>query len=246
MIKKNAIIGDRVNIDETTIVHENVIIGDDVTIEGNCIIGLPTKHAKGKSLIIRNNSYIRSHSVFYEGSEFGPRLITGHHLLVRENIVAGDNLQIGSFSELEGDSTIGHYVRLHSKVQLSKLSCVGNFVWLFPRVQTSTDPLPPSNVEEPITIGDMAVIAAGSLLLPGTTIGLGCFVAAGSIVKGNIPDVHCVAGNPAKVFARLDKLVNFKHKLSYPWPKHHKNNYSIESHQLMDSIVERINNILKQ
>lgn len=244
-VSEKAQIGKNVQIGPGTIVNDNVILGDNVTIEGHCIIGHPTKHAKGKPLVIGEGSHIRSHSVFYEGSTFGDRLITGHHLLIRENIVAGKNLQIGSYTELEGDMTIGHYVRMHSKVQLSKETKVGDFVWLFPRVQTSTDPLPPSKIEEPITIGDMAVVAIGSLILPGSQIGIGCFVGAGSVVRGKVPDVHCVTGSPAKVFARLDKLVNFKHRLSYPWPKHNKDSYPEESYPLMDSIVEKINNLLK-
>ncbi len=245
-ISTKARIGKNVNIGPGTVIHDNVVIGDNVTIEGQCIIGVPTKHAQGNPLILGNDSYIRSHSVFYEGSKFGNKLITGHHLLIRENISAGENLQIGSYTELEGDIDIGHYVRLHSKVQLSKKTKVGDFVWLFPRVQTSTDPLPPSKIEEPISIGDMAVIAIGSLLLPGTKIGIGSFVAAGSIVRGNVPDVYCVSGSPAKVFAKLDKLINFKHKLSYPWPKHNKDSYPEESYPLMDTIVNKINLLLKE
>jgi acetyltransferase-like isoleucine patch superfamily enzyme len=246
LISKKASLGKNVQVGPNTIIHDNVIIADNVTIESNCIIGSPTKHAKGKPLIIGKDSYIRSHSVFYEGSSFDDRLITGHHLLIRENINAGKNLQIGSYTELEGDTDIGNFVRLHSKVQLSKETTVGDFVWIFPRVQTSTDPLPPSKIEEPITIGDMAVIAIGSLILPGSNIGIGSFVAAGSVVRGVVPDVHCVSGSPAKVFAKLDKLINFKHRLSYPWPKHNKGSYPEDSYPLMDSYVKKINTLLKK
>ena len=39
-----------------------------------------------------------------------------------------------------------------------------------------------------ITIGDNSWIGAGSIILLGTSIGQNCVIAAGSVVKGNIPD----------------------------------------------------------
>ena len=52
--------------------------------------------------MIGPNSNIRSHTVIYQGATFEEKLETGHHSLIRENIHAGKNLRVGSYSELEG------------------------------------------------------------------------------------------------------------------------------------------------
>ena len=245
IISPKAKIGKNVIIDDYTIIHDNVIIGDNTIIESHCNIGIPTKFADGEPLIIGKNSHIRSHSNFYEGSIFNSWLSTGHSVLVRENVISGKNLQIGSNSDIEGDCTIGDYVCLHSEVHISKLANIGNFVWLYPRVQFTNDPLPPSTILEEVKIMDMAVICTGSILLPGVTIGLGSFVGAGSVVRNDVQDIYCVNGNPAEIFARLDQLVNIKHNLSYPWPLHTREKYPKESYELMDKIVEKIKKLIE-
>jgi acetyltransferase-like isoleucine patch superfamily enzyme len=50
-----------------------------------------------------------------------------------------------------------------------------------------------------IIIKDDVWIGAGSVILPGITIGEGAVVAAGSVVTKNIDDYAIVAGNPAKL-----------------------------------------------
>ena len=51
----------------------------------------------------------------------------------------------------------------------------------------------------PITIGNDVWIGGHSTILPGVTIGDGAVVAAGSVVTKNVPPRSLVAGNPAEV-----------------------------------------------
>lgn len=51
----------------------------------------------------------------------------------------------------------------------------------------------------PIIIEDNVWIGANSIILGGTTIGYGSIIAAGSIVKGNVPPMSIFGGNPAKI-----------------------------------------------
>ena len=94
IISPQAQIGAGVSVGPYSIVHDNVVIGAGTTIGSHCEIGHPSALAEGRPLCIGENSLIRSHSVFYEGSTFGERLITGHRVTVRELTVAGKNLQI--------------------------------------------------------------------------------------------------------------------------------------------------------
>ncbi|MCH9699510.1 MAG: acyltransferase [Gammaproteobacteria bacterium] len=58
----------------------------------------------------------------------------------------------------------------------------------------------------PVKIGDYTFIGSGAIVLPGTTIGKGCVIGAGSVVKGEIPDYSVAIGNPAKVVGTIDDL----------------------------------------
>ena len=60
-------------------------------------------------------------------------------------------------------------------------------------------------INEPVTIGAGSWIGTGAVILPGARIGRNVVVAAGSVVRGDIPD-HCVvAGVPGRVVRRLDE-----------------------------------------
>ena len=50
-----------------------------------------------------------------------------------------------------------------------------------------------------ISIGDYSFIGTNSVIMPGTQIGKGVIVGAGSVVRGKIPDFSIVIGNPAKI-----------------------------------------------
>jgi acetyltransferase-like isoleucine patch superfamily enzyme len=50
-----------------------------------------------------------------------------------------------------------------------------------------------------VEIGDDCWIGASAFILPGTRIGSGCTVAAGSVVMGRFPRNSVIAGNPAQV-----------------------------------------------
>ncbi len=56
--------------------------------------------------------------------------------------------------------------------------------------------------EAPVTIGAGSWLGAGVVVLPGTTIGEHVTVAAGSVVRGEIPDRCVVAGVPGRVVRR--------------------------------------------
>lgn len=56
--------------------------------------------------------------------------------------------------------------------------------------------------EDPVRIGAGSWLGAGVIVLPGADIGHNVTVAAGSVVRGRIPDHSVVAGAPARVVRR--------------------------------------------
>lgn len=59
-----------------------------------------------------------------------------------------------------------------------------------------------------ITVEDNVMIGSGSIILPGVRIGKGAVVAAGSVVRKDVPSNTLVAGTPAKVIKVYSKPDN--------------------------------------
>ncbi|MEK8049868.1 acyltransferase [Ideonella sp. DXS22W] len=57
----------------------------------------------------------------------------------------------------------------------------------------------PGWVAGPVVIGPYSFIGPHSLLEAGTTLGRGCIVRAGSVLRGDFPEFSVIAGNPATV-----------------------------------------------
>jgi len=228
-VSPGAKIGKSVEIGPFTIVHENVILGDRTKVGAYCELGLVTQLGDGTPLIISEDSLIRSHSVFYESSSFGPGLTTGHRVTVREKTKAGSSFQIGTSSEIQGDCLIRDYVRFQSNVFVGKKTTIGNFVWILPYVVLTNDPTPPSNVLMGCTVEDYASIAAAAIVLPGVTVGYQSLVAAKACVTKDVPPYMVVAGLPARVVGKTSniKLRDGSGDSAYPWTRHFKRGYPV-------------------
>jgi UDP-3-O-[3-hydroxymyristoyl] glucosamine N-acyltransferase len=245
MIAETAVIADGaqlapdVEVGAFTIVHPNVVLQAGVRIGSHCTIGEPS--GGGEPLRLGAGSTVRSHSVLYEGSSFGPGLQTGHHVLIRSGVSAGSNVVVGTQCDLEGDATLGDAARLHSEVHLAQHSHVGRFAFIFPRVTFTNDPFPPSETHVAgITVGEMAVVATGTLLLPGVTIGIGSFVSAGSRVQGHVPAAMVYGGAPARPVCGLEQFVHPEHGRYHPWVRRFMSRYPQELHTAVDETVARV------
>ena len=58
----------------------------------------------------------------------------------------------------------------------------------------------------PVVIGDAVWCGANVTILPGVTVGDGAIIAAGSVVTRNVPACAVVAGNPARIVGQRDSL----------------------------------------
>ena len=111
------------------------------------------------------------------------------------------------------NTTVGDnfFLNVNGKLMDSGKITIGNNVFIAPNVCINTEEHA-MDVEQriqgleythPVTIGDNVWICAGTLVLPGVTIGEGSVIGAGSVVTKDIP-AHCLAaGNPCKVIRKL-------------------------------------------
>ncbi len=230
IVSPGAKLGADVSVGPFTIIHPDVHIGEGSSIGSHCEIGVPTPLAGEPALRIGAHSVIRSHSIFYAGSQIGDNLRTGHRVTVRENTRAGTDLQLGTLCDIQGHCEFGDYVKMHSNVHIGHKSRVQDYVWIFPYVVLTNDPHPPSEYLVGCTLEEFAVVSTMSVVLPGVNVGRGAFVGAMTLVKDDVPaDTICV-GVPGKNVGPTTKI---KHRgtgqPAYPWRRHFHRGYPAEA-----------------
>ena len=121
----------------------------------------------------------------------------GQELLSDPVVQIGDRCLIG-----RGSHIVGHWsIELGDDIQ------TGPYVYITDQNHSYVDPDQPIGVQAPVEaavrVGSGSWLGANAIILPGTVIGEHVVVAAGAVVRGEIPD-HCVvAGVPAKIVRRF-------------------------------------------
>ena len=65
-----------------------------------------------------------------------------------------------------------------------------------------------------VKIGDFTFVGTGSILMPGCEIGKCCIIAAGTVVRGNIPDYSIYGGSPGVIIGNTKDYINKNLNLS--------------------------------
>jgi acetyltransferase-like isoleucine patch superfamily enzyme len=97
----------------------------------------------------------------------------------------------------------GSHIVAHESVEIGDDVWTGPYVYITDQNHGYEDPDTPIGtqfpVNRPVRIGSGSWLGAGAIVLPGASIGRNVVVAAGSVVRGTVPD-HCVvAGVPARI-----------------------------------------------
>lgn len=193
-------------IADTAIIHPYVELGKNVVIEDYCIIGVPLRESKLKT-VIGDNAHIRSHTVIYAGNIIGENFVTGNRVNIRELNQIGSDVSIGTATVIEHHLTIEDGVRIHSNCFVPEFSLLEAECWLGPGVYLTNAKYPRSpNVKSQLrgpTIGRCAKLGANSTILPDISIGENALVGAGSVVTSDVAKACIVAGNPARVLRQI-------------------------------------------
>jgi acetyltransferase-like isoleucine patch superfamily enzyme len=118
--------------------------------------------------------------------------------MAAERLHVEDHVFIGHFSVL--DATYG--LRIGEGCQIGFFTGIFTHsshvaVRLYGRAYVDT-PHKHAYFTAPVALGPYCFVGAHATLLPGTTLGRGCLVAAYSLVSGTFEDFSVIAGNPAK------------------------------------------------
>lgn len=124
-------------------------------------------------------------------------------VVILPNAIIGSNCNICAHVLIENSVVLGDNVTVKSGVQLWDGLVVGDNVFIGPNVSFCNDKYPFSgrHFDSPLStvIESNVSIGAGSVILPGLTIGFGSTIGAGSVVTKSIPPYSVAFGNPASV-----------------------------------------------
>lgn len=155
-------------------------------IHPSAIIDLTAKIGDGSMVWV--NAQIR------EGAKIGKNCILSKDVYVDCNVKIGDNCKI------QNSVSVYNGVTIESQV------------FVGPNVSFTNDKVPRAfNTDWKITktlVQQGASLGANSTIICGIVIGQYSMIAAGSVVTKDVPPYTLVAGNPARVLAKIDKAGN--------------------------------------
>ncbi|MEU8706982.1 DapH/DapD/GlmU-related protein [Streptomyces sp. NPDC048565] len=168
---------------------------------------------------------------FPQGTVFGERWIElGDHCIIGEQVTltAGlmPDLDLGAETVLTlGNGVVlgrGSHVIADTTVSIGSDTYCGPYVYITSTNHSYDDPHEPVGKQwprmEPVEIGPGCWIGTGAVILPGARLGRNVVVAAGAVVRGEVPDRAVVAGAPARVVRSWDAEKGWQPPLRTPAP----------------------------
>lgn len=128
--------------------------------------------------------------VVFPNCKIGENCNICSHCLIENDVVIGDNVTIKCGVQIWDGITIEDNVMIGSNVTFTND--------MYPRSKNKNWKLLKTKVCRGATIG------AGSVILPGLTIGEGAFIAAGSVVTKDVSEGELWMGSPAKFYRKVD------------------------------------------
>lgn len=120
----------------------------------------------------------------------------------------GENSNICAHCFIENDVKIGNNVTIKCGVQIWDGIELEDNVMVGSNVTFTNDRFPRSKSPNWTRLNTLvckgATIGAGSVILPGLTIGENAFIAAGSVVTKDVPAGELWMGSPARFYKKVD------------------------------------------
>jgi acetyltransferase-like isoleucine patch superfamily enzyme len=130
----------------------------------------------------------------------------------------GDDTKIGAFVEIQKNASVGRQCKISSHTFICEGVTIEDNVFIGHGVMFINDIYPRATANgqlqteadwkvERTVIKNGASIGTGATILANVTIGENAIVGAGSVVTKNVPANCIVAGNPAKMFRKIESAV---------------------------------------
>lgn len=214
VIGANVRIGKGCRLGNHVVIHDDTEISDTVRIDDHASLGkkpmkaansATTKDQELPPLKVGELCIVGTGVVLYRGAAIDPKVLMADLCTIRENVAIGRGTIVGRGVTVENFCTVGRYCKLESECYITAYSTLEDRVFIAPGVVTSNDNFVGRTAErfkhfKGVTVKKGARVGAGTVTLPGVTIGEDALVAAGSVVTKDVPGRKVVLGTPARVF----------------------------------------------
>jgi len=129
-------------------------------------------------------------------------------VIIRDQVEIGDNAVIMMGASINIGAVIGEGTMIDMNVVLGGRATVGKNCHIGAGTVLAGVIEPPS--AKPVIVEDEVLIGANCVVLEGVTVGKGAVVAAGAIVREDVPPYTMVAGVPARVIKEIDDKTRSK------------------------------------
>jgi UDP-2-acetamido-3-amino-2,3-dideoxy-glucuronate N-acetyltransferase len=151
---------------------------------------------------VRTTQFVHSSSFVDDGVTIGAGSKIWHFCHVLSASTIGEHCIIGQNCMIGPDVTIGNRCKLQNNVSIYKGVTLEDNVFCGPSCVFTNVYNPRAFIERktefrPTLVKSGATIGANATIICGTTIGRYAIIAAGAVVKADVPDYAIVAGVPA-------------------------------------------------
>lgn len=211
-------LGDNLEIRDYAIVYNNVELKDNVLVGEHSVVGrVPTatsamvREISTDSLLttVGKATTLCSNVIIYNDVNIGNDCLIGDNSSIFTNVAIGDKVLISRNVTINSEVTIGNNTRIMDNSHITGRVTIGENVFISVGVVMANDNSfgkfgYDENVHGP-TIEDYVSIGVGVIILPNVRIGKGSIIAAGSVVKEDVPENVICGGNPATILTRVPR-----------------------------------------
>jgi len=212
VIGANVRVGKACRVGHHVVIHEDTRIADTVRIDEHASLGkrpmkaansATTKEQELPPLEVGELCIVGTGVVLYRGAKIDAKVLMADLSTVRENVSIGRGTIVGRGVTVENFCSVGRFCKLESECYITAYSTLEDRVFIAPGVVTSNDNFVGRTAErfkhfKGVTVKKGGRIGAGTVTLPGITIGEDALVAAGSVVTRDVPARRLVMGSPAR------------------------------------------------
>lgn len=185
-------------------------IGAGLHRDDDVVLGYRAGRGVDAPLVLGGDARLRSGTVLYAGTRIGERLQTGHHVVIREESVIGDDVAVWSNSVIDYGCAVDDRAKIHANCYVAQYSAIGAEAFLAPGVTLANDLYPGQERSAAVmtgpTVAAGAQIGVNATILPFVTVGEAAMVGAGAVVTRDVPPGTVVYGNPAVVAGAVADL----------------------------------------
>lgn len=190
--------GDNIKKDGPTMLGLGIQVFPGVSIDQTCIVGhgsvlgypgsFVNEVAKTPATVVSPNCHIGCYCVIEAGTRLEERVCVDHYVRVGPSARIGAGTRLLYGTRIHEDVQIGQNCRISGNCP--DRTIIGDMVTHFGRMHHSYN-MPFSDwdetVEDSPRIGNRSVIGANAILVGGISVGDNCYIAAGEIVRRDVP-----------------------------------------------------------